>query len=93
MEQRFRIDLRETEGNGQFSCPACGTTISPDDFSGLTYSILDVKTKVDGRMDEAIIQCGTCGSIVCLSGFGLLEDSSCAVYFGMKEYLSFRADL
>ena len=67
MERRFRINLRETKGDGQFNCPTYGITISPDDYSVLTYCILDIKTKVDGRVEEVIIQCGTCGSIICLA--------------------------
>jgi len=94
MEQKFQIDLTEIEGDGEFYCPSCGTTISPDDYTGLTYRILDVKTKIDGRVEEVIIQCGTCGSVICLDGFDLLEDLSCAdECFNTEEYLSFRADL
>jgi len=93
MERRFRIDLTKIEGDGEFCCPACGLTISPDDFSGLAYRILDVKAKVDGRAEEVIVQCGTCGSIIYLDGFDLLEDSSCAEeYAGVNEHLSFGVD-
>jgi len=94
MERRFRIDLTKIEGKGEFNCPGCGTTISPDDYSARTYSILDVKTEVDGRVEEVIVQCGRCGSIICLDGFGLLEDVGCPVEcFIIEEYLSSRADL
>ena len=94
MDRRFRIDLREIEGDGEFHCPACGVTISPDDYSGLTYWILDVKTKIDGRVEEVIVQCGTCGIIICLDGIDLLEDLSCPdECFNIEEYLSFRLDL
>jgi len=94
MDRRFRIDLTEIEGDGEFHCPACGRTISPEDYSGLTYCILDVKTKADGRLEEVIVQCGTCGSIICLDGFDLLEDFSYAdERFNIEEYLSFRVDL
>jgi transcription elongation factor Elf1 len=89
IDRRFRIDLTEIEGDGDFYCPACGKKISPDDYSGLNYCILDVKTKVDGRVEEAIVQCRMCGSIICLDGFDLLEDLSCAdEYFNIEEYLS-----
>jgi len=94
MEQKFQIDLRKIKGKGEFRCPACGTTISPDDYSGLTYSILNVKTKVDGRVEEVIVQCRNCGSIIILDGFDLLEDPRCAdEYSNIEEYLSFRVDL
>jgi hypothetical protein len=46
MERRF-IDLIEIERDGEFCCPAYWVTISSGDYSGLTYNILDVKTKVD----------------------------------------------
>jgi len=50
--------------------------------------------KVYGRVEEATVQCGTCGSIICLNGFDLLEDSSSAgEYTGVKKYLSFGVDL
>jgi len=78
MERRFRIDLTKIEGDGEIYCPACGITISPDDYSGVTYSILDVKTKADGRVEEVIVQCGNCRSIICLDGFHLPEDIGCA---------------
>jgi len=55
MEQGFQIDLRKIEGEGEFPCPNCGNIISPNDYSELTYCILDVKTKVDGRVEEVII--------------------------------------
>jgi len=94
MERRFRIDLTEIEGDGELYCPACGITISPDDYSELTYRILDVKTKVDGRVEEVIVQCGTCGSIICLDGFDLLEDLSYAEEcFNIEERLSFQVNL
>jgi len=87
MERRFGIDLTKIEGDGEFHCPACGITISPDDYSGLTYNILDVKTKVDGRVEEVIVQCGRCGSIICLDGFDAFLDLSFSdVYFGTEEY-------
>ena len=74
MERIFKIDLTKIEGDGEFNCPYCGIRISPDDYSGFTYRILNVKMKIDGRVEEATVRCGTCGSIICLDGFGLLED-------------------
>jgi len=89
MERRFRIDLTKIEGDGEFNCPACGATISPDDYSGLTYSILDIKTKDDGGVEEVIVQCGTCEDIICLGGFDLIEDSSYSnEYSSAKEHVS-----
>lgn len=73
MERRFRIDLAEIEGEGEFLCPACGATINPDDYSGKTYNILDTETKDNRTVEEVILQCRVCGSIICLEGFDLLE--------------------
>ena len=90
MERRFRIDLRRIEGDGEFYCPSCGTIISPDDYSELTYRILDIKTKVDGRVEEVIVQCTKCESIICLNGFDALQDyDEC---FVIKEF-NFQVDL
>jgi len=87
MERRFRIDLTKIEGDGEFHCPSCGITISPDDYSGLTYSILDVKTKADGRVEEVIVQCGRCGSIISLDGFDAFQDLGCPdSHFGIEAY-------
>lgn len=52
MERKFRIDLTEIEGDGEFFCPTCGATIDPDDCSGMTYEILDTKTKENGIHNE-----------------------------------------
>ena len=76
METKFRIDLMEIEGDGEFLCPACGATISPDDYSEMTYNILDIKTKEDGTLEEVVVQCRGCQSIICLDGFALLEEVS-----------------
>jgi hypothetical protein len=74
MEPRFRIDLTEIEGDGEFPCPACGMTISPDDYSGTTYNVLKVKTTSDGTVEEVYIQCGKCRSTICLVGFGTFQE-------------------
>jgi len=74
MERRFRIDLTEIEGYGEFHCPSCGEVISPDDYSGVTYRILDIKKKEDGTVKEITVQCGTCRSIICLDGFNVFPD-------------------
>ena len=75
MERRFRIDLTKIEGDGSFSCPTCGAAINPDDYSGMTYELLDAKTGENGTVEEVVLQCKGCSSIICLEGFGLLEDA------------------
>ena len=74
MEQRFRVDLREVEGDGEFPCPACNQIISPDDESGVIYGVLGVETGRDGTLLDATIQCRKCGSLIRLEGFNLLNE-------------------
>lgn len=74
MERGFRIDLTKIEGDGSFSCPTCGAAINPDDYSGMTYELLEIKTRENGAVEEVVLQCRECSSIICLEGFGLLED-------------------
>ena len=69
MERRFQIDLRKIEGEGEFPCPVCGEIISPDDESCVTYDILEVRMSKDNNIDEIVIQCKICGSLIHLTGF------------------------
>jgi hypothetical protein len=48
--------------------PKCGTLISPDDETEEVYKILDTKV-VGDELAELVISCGTCGTIVKLTGF------------------------
>jgi predicted RNA-binding Zn-ribbon protein involved in translation (DUF1610 family) len=65
----YKIDLTEIEGDGSFSCPKCGTVISPDDETEQVYKI--VKTKlINNELVELVIMCGNCGSKIKLTGFG-----------------------
>jgi DNA-directed RNA polymerase subunit RPC12/RpoP len=65
--QIYTIDLAKIEGKGDFSCPNCGVTISPDDQTEDVYEI--VETKVHGAsLEELTIQC-KCGSKIRLTGF------------------------
>ena len=73
MIRQFRIDLRKIEGDGEFHCPTCGSTLSPDDYSGLTYSILAVRNDVEGGVQSATIQCSLCESLIYLEGFDSLS--------------------
>jgi 5-methylcytosine-specific restriction endonuclease McrA len=64
----YTIDLTKIDGDGAFSCPKCGTVISPDDESDQVYHI--VETKVEGdALSELILVCGKCGSSIKLVGF------------------------
>ncbi len=67
-QQMFTVDLSTIEGDGDFPCPRCGVTISPEDESENTYTIID--TKVNGEnLQELTIQCNKCGSKIRLIGF------------------------
>lgn len=67
-QQMFTIDLSKIEGDGDFPCPRCGVTISPEDESENTYTIVDTKVNGDS-LQELTIQCNKCGSKVRLIGF------------------------
>jgi len=69
----FKLDLKQIEGEGDFPCPSCGNTISPDDLSEESYKILEVKSKGD-RLEGLTILCNKCGSIIHLVGFELLNE-------------------
>ena len=71
----YKIDLTRIEGNGDFACPRCGTTISPDDCAEEAYSILEPKVNSKG-LEELVIQCKTCGIQIHLTGFSLLQKLS-----------------
>jgi len=64
----FTIDLSKIEGKGDFPCPSCGVTISPEDESDSVYSILETKVH-DETLEELVIQCNKCGSKIRLTGF------------------------
>jgi len=91
MAVRFKVDLREIKGEGEFLCPSCGQLISPDDESGVTYSILGISEKEDGVVQEVTLQCMKCRSTISLVGFEALEETKDLDY--LDEYLGFRVDL
>lgn len=64
----YVIDLTQIEGDGDFLCPCCGILISPDDQSDTTYTIEDVKMHDDRRLQELIVRCLKCGSIIHITG-------------------------
>jgi uncharacterized protein with PIN domain len=65
--------LTETDGNGEFFCPRCGTKISPDDCSEMSYSILEPKVNKYG-LEEVVILCNNCYSHIYLTGFSFLQE-------------------
>jgi hypothetical protein len=66
------LDLTKIDGNGDFSCPTCGITISPEDESEDIYTILEEKVRND-VLEEMLIQCNKCASRIRLTGFSILE--------------------
>jgi len=73
--QVYVLDLTEIDGSGDFHCPSCGTTISPDDNSEKAYSIIEAKVDDQG-LEEIIISCNKCTSEIHLTGFSLLKKLS-----------------
>jgi predicted RNA-binding Zn-ribbon protein involved in translation (DUF1610 family) len=68
----FVIDLSKLKGTGDFQCPKCGTTISPDDQSDEVYTILKPIVK-DDRLEKIVLQCNSCRSKISLVGFHSLR--------------------
>jgi hypothetical protein len=71
--QAYRLDLTKIDGNGDFACPRCGATISPDDCTEETYSILEAKIN-NQSLNEVVIRCNSCSSDLHLTGFSLLQE-------------------
>lgn len=74
MEQllAYEVDLTKIHGSGDFQCPKCGSNISPDDETDTVYCILESKV-IDNDLEELIIQCQKCRSIIRLTGFSMLN--------------------
>jgi hypothetical protein len=66
------LDLTKVDGSGDFPCPRCGTTISPDDSTEKAYSIIEAKVNNQG-LEEIMIRCNKCASELHLTGFSLLQ--------------------
>ena len=68
----YIIGLSKTSSSGVFSCPQCGTSISPDDTTEELYSIVEAKIK-DSKLDEVVICCNTCTSEIRIVGLSTVE--------------------
>jgi len=68
----FKVDITQIEGDGDFPCPKCGVTISPDDETETVYKIIDTKVRNES-LEELVILCNKCGSKIRLVGFLSLE--------------------
>lgn len=69
---RVQVNLAKIHGTGDFACPKCGVTISPDDETDDAYSIKEQKTRRD-VLEEILIQCNQCKILIRLTGFRLLD--------------------
>jgi predicted RNA-binding Zn-ribbon protein involved in translation (DUF1610 family) len=67
-EITYTVDLTKIDGDGAFSCPKCGTVISPDDETDSTYQIVETKVKND-ELAELILTCNKCDTTIKLTGF------------------------
>ena len=68
----YKVNLAKISGSGDFACPKCGVTISPDDETETVYSIKEQKTRRD-ILEELTIECNPCKSLIRLTGFRLIE--------------------
>ena len=68
----YTVNLTKIRGTGDFECPKCGLTLSPDDETDDSYLILERKKRQD-FLEEVIIQCNRCESLIRLTGFLLIE--------------------
>lgn len=76
----YWLDLKKIEGYANLPCPSCGAIISPDDETGDTYNIADVKENEEGLLEEIVILCRKCGTIIHLEGFEALEKLQTPMY-------------
>jgi predicted RNA-binding Zn-ribbon protein involved in translation (DUF1610 family) len=64
------IDLTKIDGDGAFSCPKCGSVISPDDETDETYQIVDTRVNQQTKeLEELVLTCNNCGTTIRLVGF------------------------
>ncbi len=64
----YKVSLTATSKDGSFSCPHCGTKISPDDDSEAAYSILETSVDRFG-LEEVVVRCNRCHNSIHLAGF------------------------
>ena len=88
MSRFFTVDLTKIKGKGDFSCPRCGTKISPDDRSEKAYKILEAHVR-RGELDSIMLQCNRCESQIHLTGFHALSMTtlqSCRFKAGFRYF-------
>jgi transposase-like protein len=68
IQKEAKLHISQTNSNGSFRCPSCGTKISPDDHTEATYSLYDIKLE-GNDLDEVVIYCKNCLRLTHLCGF------------------------
>jgi ribosomal protein S27AE len=64
----YTVDLTKIDGDGAFTCPKCGSVISPEDETEENYLIVETRVK-DDELAELVLMCNKCGSTIKLVGF------------------------
>ncbi len=75
------VEVGQLDGEGDFSCPICGITISPnyETKSPRVYKIVDRKFRGQS-LDKLVVRCNNCGSKIQLVGFlRFTQACSCVV--------------
>jgi hypothetical protein len=78
----YKVDLTTIEGGGDFPCPKCGISLSPDDESEEVYTIIETYIGDEDNLESMIIRCNKCKSTINLEGFTALleeEDPRCII--------------
>ena len=70
----FEVDLTKIRGEGDFPCSNCGIIISPEDETDEVYKVIETKVKSQ-TLEELLIRCNKCGSLLRLVGFVALEEA------------------
>jgi transcription initiation factor IIE alpha subunit len=52
--------IKEVDSEGKFRCPKCNNVISPDDFSNMTYEILEAIMDKRNELVKIVVQCLVC---------------------------------
>jgi len=72
----YKVDLTRLRGEGEFPCPGCGFTISPEDETEDVYKIVETRVRKEA-LEELVIQCNKCKTMTRLVGF---------IIPGLEEY-------
>jgi hypothetical protein len=68
----YTVDLLELNSQGDFLCPCCGASISPEDESEEVYSVLETRVR-NNVLEDVLISCNNCSNKILLTGFSALE--------------------